>query len=191
MLELGLQHLWLCRWMRMQIEGGLGDVKPLVGLSTPQRLRCNVLPQQIKDAASQSEHPLGTHYIQSIYIFIQTNSWLHMLSWANDKRQMCPPLRIQFDKPLLHKLLNTQTTGMKKALCFTWEWMCLENVPSHAGFVWAVNVNFMSDSFSIHPCDCFIPLHENRLLVYSSNFSKWKTSSRLGSVTITWPSSVL
>lgn len=107
--------LWVCRWMRMQIEGSVcvfiffifyfvGGLKPLVALSTPQRLRCNLLPQQIMGAESQSEHPLDTHYIQSIYIFIQTNIWLHMPSWANNKRQMCPPLRIQFDKLLLHKL---------------------------------------------------------------------------------------
>lgn len=92
---------WRCKW---RSEGG--KLKPSVTLSTPRRPWCRTLqPQHIKDAAPpRLQH--GTHHIPSVYIFIQTNTWLLLPRRANDKRQMCPPQRIQFDKLPLRKLLN-------------------------------------------------------------------------------------
>lgn len=76
--------------MKMQMVGGgfkaFSDTK-----HTPEAMVQKALPQHIKDEAPPYERPLGTHYIQFIYISSQTNTWLHMLNWTNDKGQMCPP----------------------------------------------------------------------------------------------------
>lgn len=46
------------------------------------------------------------------------NTWLLMLNRANDKRQMCPPRRIHFDKLLLCKLLKQWNEKPQRALFY-------------------------------------------------------------------------
>lgn len=106
MVEWGLQHLsgpadeWRCKWREGEVKA-FSDTK-----HTPEALVQNTQLHHIKDTVVLSERPFGMRHIPSIYIFIQTNTWLLVPRWANDKRQMCPPRRIQFDKLPLHKLLN-------------------------------------------------------------------------------------
>lgn len=74
-------------------NAGRGKLKPLMALSTPQRPRHRMLNLSTS-WLPLPKHPLGTHYIQFICIFMQTNTWLHVQSRASDKRQMRPPQRI-------------------------------------------------------------------------------------------------
>lgn len=134
MVEWGLQHLsgpadeWRCKWWEGEVKA-FSDTKHTPGpwcrtlsLSTSrtQPLRLSI--------------PLACITSASIYIFIQTNSWLLMLRWANDNRQTCPPPRIHTDKLLHHKVLKIpkkpQEWKKKKNSYFTWEWIWLENVLS-------------------------------------------------------------
>lgn len=101
---------WPRRWMKMQMEGG-GKLKPLVSLSAPLRLWCGTLSLSTSRTQPLRLHvPLAciaTRPFTFFFFFLtRTNTWLLMLRLANDKRQMYPPQRIQFDKLLLHELFN-------------------------------------------------------------------------------------
>lgn len=66
--------------MNEDANGGRGEVKAFSDTKyTPEALVQKAQPQHIKDTAPLSEHPLGTHRIPSVYVFIQANARLLML----------------------------------------------------------------------------------------------------------------
>lgn len=138
--------------MNEDANGRRAKLKPLVILSTPSRLWCRTL--SLSTSRTQPlclSIPLACITSASIHIFIQTNTWLSMLRWANDSRQMCPPPRIHGDK-LLHLKYTEEAIGVKKrSTPNLYENGSPENRASRGSFALAVNVNFMSGSFSIHP----------------------------------------
>lgn len=93
--------------MNEDANGGRGKLKPLVTLSTPRRPWCRTLSLSTSrtqplclsiPSARAASRP-------STFSSRQTLDSLCCVE-PYDKRQMCPPQRIQFDKLLLHKLLN-------------------------------------------------------------------------------------
>lgn len=159
--------------MNEDANGGRGKLKPLVTLSAPQR--CRTLSLSTSRTRLLSERPSCSHHIPRIYILMQTNTWLLLLGWANDKRQMWPPQRIKLDKLLLGKLSNNPKKSQeskkekkkrKKSASLHENGFARKAYKANTlASPWLqMSISCQIRLLFIHDaCDCFIPLHENDL----------------------------